>query len=322
MMAKDILCYTQNVDDAVRKLGGYWRPLSGLARVMEELGELNELFLEEALNIEELGGELADLFIITSSVGNQYCMNANEELSQLGYATDVAILYESIVPCEDKQIGLMKLASIAGQIARILNHYDGDKKRKPLERKRRLAEEITMFHLHLISFSKGFDINIFDYVEKILARDIQRDRNRFDITHDPTTVPSLDRFRELAKEEGQVFIKLWGSFQWDETKKLENNLKQNIHTFIRFAKAGSIEGLDGYVIEIVGEEYVLDEQKRNQTLKRVFELFHFHDPKQDEMNEYLGLTETGLSFIFYEQVFEWVPYLSDTALYLLFKPLE
>jgi len=319
-MSQDVLYYQKKVDETVRKLGGYWKPLSGLARVMEELGELNELFIEENLDKEDLGGELADLFIITSSVGNQYCMNINEELIKLGYPIIEDELYQSVQIVEDKHVGLMKLCSIGGQIARILNHYDGDKKRKPLEKKRRLAEEITRFHLQLLSFSKLYDINLFQYVEKILERDLQRDKYRFNITHDPTTESSIEHFRILMGDEGQGFTKLWGSFRWEETKKLEENLKNNVVTFVRFAKAALIEGLDGFVLEVVGEEYILDEQKRNNTFKRIFEFFHLNDPKKENINEYLGLNEAGLYFTFHEQEFEWIPYVSETSLFILFGP--
>ncbi len=47
--------------------GGYWRPLAACARLLEELGECSE-----QAGGEELPGELADLWIITTALADQF----------------------------------------------------------------------------------------------------------------------------------------------------------------------------------------------------------------------------------------------------------
>ena len=320
-MARTIRDYQQKVDQTVRELGGYWRPLSGLARVIEELGELAELFVTDDMDREELGGELADLFIITASVGNQYCMDINEEFSRVGHPIEIDEIYQKIEPSLSKTEGIMNLLSRAGQIARILNHYEGDKKKKPTEKKRRLGEEIAKFHVDLIKLANHFDIPLFTYIDKILDRDVIRDKNRFDITHDPTTEPSLDRFRILSKGTNYENLKkFWGSCEWDELQKLEANLKNTLPTLERFVKVAESEELEGLIIEIVGDQYISSESVRNQTIQRTLQFFHHFDPflGQDPYVNDLGLHEITFHFHFHGTEFEWVPMVYGHSLFLLF----
>ncbi|MFV9510053.1 hypothetical protein [Tepidibacillus sp. LV47] len=323
-MSQTIRDYQLKVDKTVRELGGYWRPLSGLARVIEELGELSELIMTSESDREKLGGELADLFVITASVGNQYCTDLDEEFSLMGYPIIIDEVYQGIQPVTSKEEGLMKLVTRAGQIARILNHYEGDKKKKPTEKKRRLGEEIAKFNIDLIALANFNNIPLFTYVDKILDRDVVRDKNRFDITHDPTTEPSLDHFRKLAKGTPYESLKkVWGSYEWDETLSLEKNLQNTLPTFQRFIKVGENEGLEALVLEIIGEEYIYDKEKRNKTIQRVLQFFHRYDPYQGQepdVNE-LGLHELTFRFHYYGIEFEWIPMVHEQSLFILFIPL-
>ncbi|GBF10911.1 hypothetical protein [Tepidibacillus sp. HK-1] len=320
-MTKTIRDYQQKVDQTVRVLGGYWRPLSGLARVIEELGELAELFMQEEMDREDLGGELADLFVITASVGNQYCMDLNEEFSLMAYPIEIEELYKQAQPVSSKVDGVMSLLTRAGQIARILNHYEGDKKKKLTEKKCRLGEEIAKFNVDLIKLANHYDIPLFYYVDQILDRDVVRDKNRFDITHDPTTEPSLDHFRELTKGTPYESLKkVWGSYEWDESKKLEENLRNSLPTLERFIKVSESEGLNGLIIEIVGEQYISTEEVRNQTIQRTLQFFHQFDPYigQDSYVNDLGLHELTFRYHFYGVEFDWVPMVHRQSLFLLF----
>ncbi|WP_339062140.1 hypothetical protein [Tepidibacillus marianensis] len=322
-MDQTVRDYQQKVDQAVRELGGYWRPLSGLARVTEELGELSELIMCSEVDREELGGELADLFVITASVGNQYCLDLNEEFSLMGYPNHIDELYQVITSAANKEIGLMKLLARAGQIARILNHYEGDKKKKPTGKKRRLGEEIAKFNIDLIALANFTDIPLFTYVDQIIDRDVERDRNRFDVTHDPTTEPSVDHFYKLAKGTPyEKLRKIWGSYEWDEALKLEDNLQRSLLTFQRFVKVTENEGLEAFVLEIVGEEWIADEASRNQTIQRTLQFFYQYDPfigKEPYVND-LGLHELTYRFHFHGVEFDWIPMIHDQSLFILFIP--
>jgi len=322
-MNQTIRNYQQQVDQAVRSLGGYWRPLSGLARVTEELGELSEFVMQLEIDRQELGGELADLFMITASVGNQYCMDLNEEFTKMKYPIIVDELYQEITPAANKEMGLMKLMSRAGQIARVLNHYEGDKKKKPTEKKRRLGEEIAKFNIDLIALANFFDIPLFTIVEQILNRDVIRDKNRFDSTHDPTTEPSVEHFYQLAKGTPYESLKkVWGSYEWDETLKLEENLQKSLFTLQRFVKVAENEGIEALVLEIDGGEWMADEASSNQTLQRTLQYFHQFDPYigQDPYVNDLGLHELTFRYHFYTVEFDWIPMVNGQSLFILFIP--
>src|SRR3989344_3985793 len=75
----------EKIDQTVREVGGYWTPLSTFARVSEELGEISEIILETPLNVQSLASELADLYIITTCLANQYCVKLSDEYKALGY---------------------------------------------------------------------------------------------------------------------------------------------------------------------------------------------------------------------------------------------
>lgn len=79
------------IDDWIKKHGGYWPPLSMLAAVMEELGELSK----EINSLEghkpkkgeiiksSLGDELADLIYSIVCIANYYKVDLDEEFKKV-----------------------------------------------------------------------------------------------------------------------------------------------------------------------------------------------------------------------------------------------
>jgi NTP pyrophosphatase (non-canonical NTP hydrolase) len=80
----------KQVDEIIRHYGGYWEPLSMLARLTEEVGELSR-----AMNIQfggkkkkfvedgnELGEEIADVLFTTLALANATKIDASEELTK------------------------------------------------------------------------------------------------------------------------------------------------------------------------------------------------------------------------------------------------
>jgi NTP pyrophosphatase (non-canonical NTP hydrolase) len=58
------------VEDVVRRVGGYWPVLAGVARLQEELGEVAaELEVNQPDGLAE---EMADVFFISTCLANQY----------------------------------------------------------------------------------------------------------------------------------------------------------------------------------------------------------------------------------------------------------
>lgn len=125
----DIYIYQSNIDKHIQNLGGYWRSISALARLQEEIGELAELILEKNSKIDELKEEIADIYIISTCLANQYKNNLEEVYNKIDIPTKTKELQE--LSSDHSVTDLFFYIQIqAGKIARIINHYDGDKIKK------------------------------------------------------------------------------------------------------------------------------------------------------------------------------------------------
>ncbi|MFK3939955.1 MazG nucleotide pyrophosphohydrolase domain-containing protein [Alkalihalobacillus sp. NPDC078783] len=241
-----ILDYQQLIDQSIRRLGGYWRTLSGLARVTEEVGELAELLITKEKNPDTIGGELADVFIITTCLANQFATDLTQEYEDIGLPTNV-----SKIKCPDENVSasdlLLALMRRAGTIARIINHYDGDKPMKRTEEQLSLGGQIALFHQELFSFASALHTTVFDHVAKTVRKNLKRDQNRFAMTSDPITEPGAMEALELSTlfQQGSRF---WSIRQWDASRSIEHNLSVTQLTVDRFKKCAHAEGLDGLIL--------------------------------------------------------------------------
>lgn len=76
----------ERVDEWINSHGGYWPPLSMLASIMEEVGELSREInhlegfkpKKESERPSDLGGELADLLFSIICVANHYDLDLTE----------------------------------------------------------------------------------------------------------------------------------------------------------------------------------------------------------------------------------------------------
>lgn len=253
MCVENIRDYQLRIDEHIRSLGGYWRSISALARLNEEVGELAEILLEPELDMEELAMELADIFVISTCISNQYLNRLDEEYKQVGLPRAINEL--SILNSEEKSAEDMFLNIViaSGKVSRIINHYEGDKKKKKTETVMTLGCEISKLHRELFIISKYHNINLFKNIDKVLEKSAHRDKNRFDIAHDPITEPSLKNFQGIVFNTKCSFArtaKVWGNYEWDEMLSFERNIQNSLPSLIRFTKAADAEGLDGYVFEI------------------------------------------------------------------------
>ncbi len=259
------------------RLGGYWRPLAAVARLLEELGELAESLANPAQDHDELASELADLWIITAALADQFLGEVAEPGirqagPQRGQDRDA---HASAAPGE--QLG--ELVAAAGQIARIVNYYDGPKTPRSLAGWPSLNDAVAEFHGKLAGLAGAHDVELGVAVADKLRAIAVRDSERFaPAAHDPSTAPGLEQFRLLqttawGAQIGQA--RLWGAPAWC-AQPLVSNVAAIVPTLTRFTRAAVRERLDGYVVAGPALESgeLLDEWAR-----AVLSALAAHDPR-------------------------------------------
>ncbi len=77
-MARREVSTQEQVRTTLGAVGGYWRPLAAVARLLEELGELAEILMSPTPDAGDLAEELADLWIITTALADQFLWDVAE----------------------------------------------------------------------------------------------------------------------------------------------------------------------------------------------------------------------------------------------------
>jgi NTP pyrophosphatase (non-canonical NTP hydrolase) len=226
------------VRSTIDGVGGYWRPLAAVARLLEELGELAESLADPAVDDDGLASELADLWIITSAVADQFLGEVAEPDSHpVGSRTPSDPLGE--------------LVAAAGWIARIVNYYDGPKTPRSLEGWPSLNDAVADFHRRLGAVAHAHGVGLGAAVADKLHAIPARDSDRFaQAEHDPSTAPCLERFRLLQTTPWGARVeqaRLWGAPAWS-SRPLASGAAAIAPTLTSFTRAAMRERLDGYVI--------------------------------------------------------------------------
>jgi NTP pyrophosphatase (non-canonical NTP hydrolase) len=235
----------ERVRAAIGQVGGYWRPLAAVARLQEELGELAELFvsspdIEQSASepTEQLAFELADLWIITTALADQF----------LGRVAEPGSYIRRLAPSRDLLVGL---AAAAGRVARIVNYYDGPKTPRTFDGWISLGDAIAEFHRALADCAHAHDIDLAAAVAAKLDAIPALDAGRFRAgEHDPSTASSLRRFRAMRAASPRSEAereRLWGSPEWS-SKSFVANVNVIAVGLTSFAKAAAWERLDGYLV--------------------------------------------------------------------------
>jgi NTP pyrophosphatase (non-canonical NTP hydrolase) len=278
---ENIKNYQVLVDESIRSVGGYWRSISALARLAEEIGELGELLLEKELDYEEVSAEMGDIFVISTCIANQYLSELDKEYKSLGFKPTIGALSE-INLFKDVPTAFFNLSKYTGRIARIINHYEGDKVKKPSEIDRSIGSEVSKLHINLIALANLLGIEIFVHIKEVLSNSIKRDKDRFSISHDPITEISLNRFKSTVDNTHCIFsntAKIWGSYEWDSNLSLEENIDNSLPSLTRFSKCADTEGLDGYVIDINEKHFTKNIEGLGEALLRTLTHISKNDPK-------------------------------------------
>lgn len=273
----------ERVRATIGLVGGYWRPLAAVARMQEELGELAEL---PALSLappgadatpksqaaaiepqavigpggERYAAELADLWIITTALADQFLGAVAEPDSHIRHRPGDGVdrVYRGGQAVPGDLLG--GLAAAAGRIARIVNYYDGPKTPRTFEGWISLGEAVADFHRAIAEAAHAHGIDLATAVSGKLDAIPALDSGRFRTgEHDPSTAGSLESFRAIqAKGSGShteparsgphaQAARLWGSPGWS-SEPFTSNLDPIAADLTSFTKAAPWERLDGYVI--------------------------------------------------------------------------
>jgi NTP pyrophosphatase (non-canonical NTP hydrolase) len=251
----------RRVRETMVAAGGYWRPLAAVARLLEELGELAELHHERHA---ELPGELADLWIITTALADQF-LGEVEEPSDAAFAQGGERSAGAVARGGERSAGafarggersaadgrtpgsIEALFVAAGPIARVINHYDGPKVPRPSVPLPSLNDAVAGFQATLGSLAAELGVNLAAAVggklEEIHRRgDIERfGRGGFD----PSTAAVLSRFTAGSAPD----LRLWGAPDPVAGASPEDRAAALLPSLRTFAKAAGAERIEGYAIE-------------------------------------------------------------------------
>ncbi|MGC2374644.1 MAG: hypothetical protein WA484_12295 [Solirubrobacteraceae bacterium] len=264
----------ERVRATIGQVGGYWRPLAAVARLLEELGELAELCeiasgsdvagpsRRSTRDAEQLGSELADLWIITTALADQF-LGAVAEPDLAGRLPEDGTDQGGGGRPAGEPLGGVVVA--AGRIARIVNYYDGPKTPRAFDGWISLSETVAGFHRALADVACAHEVDLVEAVNTKLDAIPALDSGRFGAgAHDPSTAASLERFRALHAASTEPAAagpgrdaapadldveraRLWGSAEWS-SESFASNVQAIVAHLTPFTKAAPWERLDGYVI--------------------------------------------------------------------------
>jgi hypothetical protein len=238
----------QSVRTTIGGVGGYWRPLAAVARVLEELGELAESLDASGRDRGEHAAELADLWIITTALADQFLADVADPRACRVADADAGARGSR----ERARAELAELLAVAAQIARVVNYYDGPKTpRDPLALPS-LASSVERFHGALDVHARAHEVDLRAAVQRKLAAIATRDAGRFmRADSDPSTAPCLDALR--AMPAWQLGLDPIGARLWGATVAcascLPDGARELAPALTSFARAATRERLEGLAIE-------------------------------------------------------------------------
>lgn len=224
----------QKIDQMIIHLGGYWRPLSGLARLLEEVGEVGGALYDE--DEAALVEELLDVFVISTCLANQYAIELEDQSNE----RDEQRVHHAYY----------MLVREAGEVARILNAYEGDKKLKASSMPGSLQHRIEGVQRAVFNLAREIGLDVYAEIGSLIAEKSARDFGRFDHTPDPVTESSVRLYTRFNTG------RYWGGI---EAKPSEgtSRYREREYNLERFFKIAHVEGLDGFVIRQPDEPFTI-----------------------------------------------------------------
>lgn len=229
---QEMFLLQQKVDATIRSLGGYFRPLSGLARLIEEVGEVGEAL--EVGDESSLKSELVDVLMISTCLANQY-------------VTDLAQQHQQLETTKDQAQGsFYRLVHEAGQVARVMNGYEGDKPPKKTEDVTPIGTSLARLQLELFRLARPLQLDLLQEIDRTNEKNLNRDRTRFALTRDPVTEATIEHFRSATGNAER----LWGAPVHETGMTFETHIQSSLPSLRRFLRCARIEGIEGFVIEM------------------------------------------------------------------------
>nr|WP_281274314.1 MazG nucleotide pyrophosphohydrolase domain-containing protein [Allorhizocola rhizosphaerae] len=227
----------ERLHESVRAIGGYWRPLAAVARLLEEIGEL-----AEAMSADETAicSEMADLWIISTCLASQYCIEVEDPAPLTGRVAGAAERLDELVV-------------VAGGVARAVNYYDGPKTPRNLDGWQPLRILLPAFHRVLAGLAECRGVDLVRAVGVKLEGMVAVDSGRFAAQYDPSIASSLDAFAGSLPSGGGGLKRLWGAPDWDPDSLTRHNAEVAAPHVYSFARCARHEGLDGFVVAIAGD---------------------------------------------------------------------
>jgi NTP pyrophosphatase (non-canonical NTP hydrolase) len=267
----------RRVREALMRVGGYWRPLAALARALEELGEVAELLLVPDPPGEGLAEELADLWIITTALADQFLGDVADPGSRvLGAVGEQTVLNQA------ERDPLAELVAAAGRMARIVNYYDGPKTPRSLAGWCSLGDAVAALHERLETLAGAHRLDLAAAVERKLDAIPARDGRRFaSSAEDPSTAPCLQAFRWL--KEPVLGLDPRDARVWGRTvsspEPAAAELDEIAPVLASFAKAAIHERLEAFVLCVVAcEPGATLAQRPNGPLEALLSAIAARDP--------------------------------------------
>lgn len=222
------------VDTHIQQVGGYWPAEFGLARVFEELGEVYTCINYGKGHLVE---ELADLFIITTCLANQYC-------SKLRLAPEEKL--PSTIPDS-----LSDFVIIAGELSRTISFYEGLKTPKKTDNINGVELLISKLHHLILNICDLIKVDLVEAVIRKILKANARDLKRFVKSYDPCNAVSASKLKIIQDKIPCVYAKkskIWGAIDWDSNLSTSANSKNIYPTLKRFSKICRYESLDVFAI--------------------------------------------------------------------------
>lgn len=280
----DIQLIQELVDEHVQRLGGYWRPLSAIARLLEECGEFVDA------EPSKRADELADILIISVCIANQYCVRLRETFT-----------FDALESDDESEFARYLLPA-AGDLARVVNAYEGDKALKANEHELTVTKTVSDLISRLYHYSVHEGLDLSEAVNRQLSASGRRDEHRFERRYDPSTAGSRSSFRKLASNVYCPFAtsaRIWGGRDWIDNATIRENAVEQRPQLRRFLHISRREKLDAFVIALP-VDLGRTPDTLGATLATVLQAV-FEDSCSSTFSAQLEIAEKGGKFTIYDE---------------------